>query len=134
MFVSSKSAKELRVLLKPSFEENQMKNRTITTIGIITAILMTVSGAELAFARGGGGEGGGSCNGKGPGAKSGAGMSQAGNAHQYKNKQQNQYQYRKDNGTPDVQSGKGQMIGDQTQLKTRKQLRDPDTHVVESPE
>ena len=111
-----------------------MKNRTITTIGIIAAILMTVSGAELAFARGGGGKGGGSCNGKDPGTNSGAGMSQAGNAHQYKYKQQNQYQYRQDNGSPDALSGKGQMLGDQVQLRTRKQLRDPDTHVVETSE
>jgi len=111
-----------------------MKNRTITTIGIIAAILMTVSGADLAFARGGGGKGGGSCNGKGPGANSGTGMSQAGQTHQYKYKQQNQYQYRKDNGTADAQTGNGQMLGDQTQLRTRKQIRDPETHVVESPE
>lgn len=111
-----------------------MKNRTIMTIGIITAILMTVSGAELAFARGGASKGGGSCLGKGPSANSGAGMSQAGNAHQYQYKQQNQYQYRKFNGMPDTQSGNGQMSGEQTQLRVRKQLRDPDTHVVESSE
>ena len=111
-----------------------MKHRTITTIGIIAAILMTVSGAELAFAKGGGGKGGGSCNGKGPGANSGVGMSQAGNTHQYKYKQQNLYQYRENKGTPDAQPGKGQMSGEQSQLRTRKQLRDPDTHEDESTE
>ena len=41
-----------------------MKNRTITTIGIIAAIMMIFSGAGLAFARGGGNKG--SCNEKVP--------------------------------------------------------------------
>ena len=111
-----------------------MKNRTIMTVGIIAAILMTVSGAELAFARGGGGKAGGACLGKGPGANAGAGMSQAGNTHQYRYKHQNQYQSGKNYETPGDQPGRGQMLGDQTQLRARKQLRDPDTHTVEATE
>jgi len=109
-----------------------MNRRTITTIGIVATILMTVSGAEIAFAKGGGSKGGGSCNGKGPGANSGAAMSPAGNAHQFKYQQQNQHQYRQENGTFDAQSGNRQKTGEQSQLRARKQLRDPDTHVVES--
>jgi hypothetical protein len=111
-----------------------MKSRTITTIGIITAILMTVSGAELAFARGGGGKGGGFCNGKGPGAQAGAGMAQTGNTYQYRHKQQQQNQYRGDNGTPEIQSGNGQTPGEQSQLRVRKQLRDPDSHLAKPAE
>jgi hypothetical protein len=111
-----------------------MKSRTIMTIGIIAAILMTVSGADIASARGGGGKGGGFSNGKGPGANSGAGMSQIGNTYQYQYKQQNQYQYRKGNGTFGAQSGNRQMLGEQSQLRVRKQLRDPDSHVVETTE
>jgi hypothetical protein len=107
-----------------------MKRRTITTIGIVSAILMTVSGAELAFARGGGG----SCNGKGSGANAGASMSQKGETHQYQNKQQNQYRYRQENGVSDARSVNGQKQGDQLQSKSREQLRDPATHVIEIPE
>ena len=80
-----------------------MKKRTISTIGMMAAILMTVSGAELAFARGGGGKGGGSCN----GTNYGKVMSPAGETNQHKYKQQNQYQYNQDNGAFDAQSGKG---------------------------
>jgi len=111
-----------------------MKQQTITTIGIIAAILVTFSGAELAFAKGGGGKGAGSCNGKGPGYNSGAAMSQSGNIHQYKYKQQNQYQYRKNNGAPAAQSGNRQMLGEQTRSRVRTQLKDPDSHLLESAE
>jgi hypothetical protein len=104
-----------------------MKNRTITTIGIIAAILMTVSGAEIAFARGGGG-GGGAHNGKG------AGMSQMGHANQYQYKHQNRYQYRQENGTFTERSGNGKMQGDQTQTRSRTQLRDPSRHQIEASE
>jgi hypothetical protein len=107
-----------------------MKSRTITTIGIVSAILMTVSGAELSFARGGGG----SSHGKGSGANAGANMSQKGVTHQYQYKQQNQYQYRQENGATDAGSVNRQKQGDQLQLKSREQLRDPATHVVETPE
>ena len=130
MIGSSKSANEQWGLLKPLFKESQMTSRTITTIGIIAAILMTISGADFAFARGGGGKG----SGKGPGANSGAGMSQVRNTYQYKYNKQNQYQYRKDNGTPDAQFGNRQMLGDQSQQRIQKQLRDPDSHVVETME
>ena len=114
-----------------------MKSRTITTIGIITAILMTVSGAELAFARGGGGGGGGgvksggSRNGAGSGANAGAGMSQMGNTNQYQYKEQNQYQYRQDKGTSTVGSENGKRQGNQAQSGNRTQLRDPSTHEIE---
>ena len=111
-----------------------MKKRTISTIAIIAAILMTVSGTELAFARGGGGKGGGSCDGKGPGYNSSAGMSQAGNMHQYQYRQQNQYQYRQNNGTPGAQSGNRQMLGEQAQSRVHKQVRDPETHLTETAE
>ena len=104
-----------------------MKNRTITTIGIIAAILMTVSGAEIAFARGGGG-GGGAHNGKG------AGMSQMEHANQYQYKHQNRYQYRQENGTFTERSGNGKMQGDQTQTRSRTQLRDPSRHQIEASE
>ncbi len=61
-----------------------MKSRTITIIGIIAAILMTVSGAELAFAKGGGGGGGGggSCVRNGSVTYAGTGMSQMGDINQ----------------------------------------------------
>lgn len=107
-----------------------MKRRMITTIGIVSAILMTVSGAELSFARGKGG----SSNGKGSGVNVGAPMSQMGETHQYQNKQQNQYRYRQENGASDTQSVNGQKQGDQLQLKSREQLRDPATHVIETPQ
>lgn len=110
-----------------------MKSRTITTIGIVTAILMTVSGAELAFARGGGGgvKSGGSRNGAGSGANAGAGMSQMGNTNQYQYKEQNQYQYRQDKGTSTVGSENGKRQGNQAQSGNRTQLRDPSTHEIE---
>ena len=115
-----------------------MKSRTITTIGIITAILMAVSGAELAFARGsgggggGGGKSGGSCNGAGSEANAGAGMSQKGNTNQYK--QQNQYQYRQDKGASTVGSENGKKQGNQAQSGNRTQLRDPSSHEIEMSE
>jgi hypothetical protein len=104
-----------------------MKSRTITTIGIIAAILMTVSGTETAFARGGGG-GGGSHNGKG------ARMSQMGHTNQYQYKHQNQYQYRQENGTFTERSGNDKRQGDQTQTRSRTQLRDPSRHQIEASE
>lgn len=110
-----------------------MKSRTITTIGILAAILMTVSGAEIAFARGGGG-GGGSHNGKGPGTHAGAGMSQMGHTNQYQYKHQNQHQYRQENGTFTERSGNGKRQGDQIQTRSRTQLRDPSRHQIEASE
>jgi len=107
-----------------------MKNRKIVTIGIIAAFLMTVLGAELAFARGGGGKGGGFNTASGPSLR----MSQTGNTHQYQYRKQNQYQYRQDNGTFTGQSRQQQMQGDQNQLRSRKQLRDPATHMLETSE
>jgi hypothetical protein len=102
-----------------------MKSRTITIIGIFAAILMTVMGAELAFARGGAGNGGYS---GGQASGNGAGMSQRGNTHQYQYKQQNQYQYRQDKGSYTPQRGEKTMQGDQAQSRIRTQLRDPSIH------
>ena len=115
-----------------------MKRRTLTTIGIMAAILMTVSGAETAFAKGGGGRGSG--NGKGSGVNAGSGLSQKGNApqHQYKQqnqyqyqhqyKQQNQHQYLQDQGASGAQPGNAAVQGDQVQSRNRTKLRDPSTH------
>lgn len=105
-----------------------MKSRMITTIGIVTAILMTVSGADLAFARGGGG--GGSSKGNCTGVNAGTGMSQGGNTHQYQYKQQNQFQYRQNKGASNAQPGNETIQGDPVQLRTRTQLRDPATHEI----
>ncbi len=104
-----------------------MKSRTITIIGIIAAILTTVSGVELAFARGGGG-GGGSCNRNGSVTNAGSGMSQMGNTNQYQYNHQKKYQYRQDNGTFTGSLKNGKMQGDQAQSGNRTQLRDPSTH------
>lgn len=102
-----------------------MKSRTITTIGIIAAIFMIVSGAELAFAKGGAGHGG---YRGGQAAGNGAGMSQRGNTHQYQYKQQNQYQHRQEKGTFTHQPGDKTMQGDQSRSRVRTQLRDPSRH------
>lgn len=115
---------------KQLLKEEHMRTRKFVTICMIAAFLMTVAGAELALARGGGGKGGGSCNGRGPGP----GMSQAGNLHQYQDKQQNRYQHRQGDGTSATRPGSQQMQGKQNQLRSRQQLRDPATHLVETAE
>jgi hypothetical protein len=107
-----------------------MQNRTIVAISMIAAILMTVSAAELAFARGGGGKGGGNCIGSGPGRNAGAGMSQGGKMQQQQDQQEYRYRHRQDNGVTALQTGSGQATGNQARLRERKQLRDPATHPV----
>lgn len=91
-------------------------------IGIIAVLSMVFLGAELALAKAGGG--------KGVSSRKGGDqiliMSQKGNTYQYKN--QNQYQYRQHNGNNVLQSRKEQVQGDQSQLRSRTQLRDPFTH------
>jgi len=104
-----------------------MKSRTIAIIGFFTAILMTASGGELALARGGGGKGEGSYNRSGSDAR----MPKAGKTYQHQSKQQNQYQYRQNNGIFATQSRNGQMHDGQNNLRTRTQLRDPDSPVFE---
>lgn len=106
-----------------------MQNRTIAAIGIIAAILMTVSAADLAFARGGG-KGGGFGNNSGSGRNTGAGMSQGGSMNQWQYQQEYRYRHRQDNGVAAMQQGSEQAAGDQTRLRARKQLRDPATHPV----
>ena len=61
-------------------------------------------------------------------------MLQMRETHQYQNKQQNQHRYRQENGASGAESVKRQKQGDQLQSKSREQLRDPATHVIETPE
>jgi len=108
-----------------STKEKHMQNRTIAAIGIIAAILMTVSAADLAFARGGG-----FGNSSGSGRNTGAGMSQGGSMNQWQYQQEYRYRHRQDNGVAAMQQGSEQAAGDQTRLRARKQLRNPATHPV----
>ena len=113
-----------------------MNRRILTTVGIVAAIMMITAGADLAFARGGGG---GSHNGNGSGAQGGSAKIQSGNTYQQQHKQQNQYQhkqqnqqqYRQDKGSNATWLKNGQEKGDQIQLKTRDQIRDPASHESE---
>ena len=109
-----------------------MNSRTITKIGIIAAILITVSGAELAFARGGGG----SYNGYGTGTNAGIGTTQIGdtNPYQYQYGHQNQHQYRHNKDASAIRSGNGKLQGDQTLTRSRTQLRGHSSREIEKSE
>jgi hypothetical protein len=99
----------------------------MVTIGIIATVMMTLSGVEIACARGGGAKGGGSCDGSGPGKM----MSQAANNHQYQYRQQKQGIDQQDKGTANTWSKSEPMQRNQNQSRSRKQLRDPNSHVFE---
>ena len=105
-----------------------MKKHWIVIMGIITALSLTFLGAELALAKSGGSNGGNSCKGGGQNLT----MSQKRNTYQYQ--YQNQYQYRQHNENNVLQSKKEQVQGDQNQLRSRTQLRDPSKHLLEPSE
>jgi hypothetical protein len=118
---------------KTTHKENHMKKRTMMTIAMLATVLMATTGANFAYARGGGGGGGGGGAG---GAGMGSGMvsgSGFGRMHQnqmgYQNQYQNKYQHRyrvNQEGTAQYSGTSAQR--DQTRAGLRTQLRDPAAH------
>jgi hypothetical protein len=114
--------------LKQSFKENPIKNRTMATIAILAAIMMTVSVANVDFARGDRGRGGRVCSGQSSVPGSGAALSQMQKTPTAQSGQHKTHPYRQSNGNPAARSEKGQKNTQQVQLRTRTQLRAPATH------
>jgi len=104
-----------------------MKKRTRTAVAILAAILMTVSGANVAFARGGAGKGG-ACSGQGPGSGFRGALSQVQKAPTSQHRQHKTHQYREHNGDPAARSDNDRGPADPVPLRTRMQLRDPASH------